>query len=82
VLHPANFGLGNLERAEGRPVRLVHGSLDWMFPVALARMASEELTRAGAELVYQELEDLSHTYPREENDRILAWFDPGLALPS
>jgi phospholipase/carboxylesterase len=82
VLHPSNFGLGNLERAEGRPVRLVHGSLDWMFPVALARMASEELTRAGAELVYQELEDLSHTYPREENDRILAWFDPGLALPS
>jgi hypothetical protein len=22
------------------------------------------------------------TYPREENDRILAWFDPSLALAS
>jgi hypothetical protein len=36
---------------------------------------------AGADLVYRELEDLSHTYPREENDRILAWFDPSLARP-
>jgi len=27
------------------------------------------------------VEDLSHTYPRDENDRILTWFDPDLALP-
>jgi hypothetical protein len=26
------------------------------------------------------LPDLSHTYPRAENDRILTWFDPALAL--
>jgi phospholipase/carboxylesterase len=82
VLHPSNFGFGNLERADGRPIHLTHGGLDWMFPVALARMASEELTRAGAALVYRELDDLSHTYPREENDHILTWFDPSLALPS
>ncbi len=80
VLHPANFALGNLERARGRPIRLVHGALDWMFPVALARMASEELERAGAELEYREIDDLSHTYPREENDAILRWLDPRLAL--
>lgn len=73
VLHPANFGLGNLERARGRRVYLVHGALDWLFPVGLARAARDALAQAGAELCYRELEDLSHTYPREENARILEW---------
>ncbi|HET6305357.1 MAG TPA: phospholipase [Myxococcota bacterium] len=81
VLHPANFALGNLGRARGRRVYLAHGSLDWLFPVSLARLAREALSRAGADLVYREIEDLSHTYPRDENDRILAWFDASLALP-
>jgi len=81
VLHPANFPGGNLVRARGRRIYLVHGALDWMFPVALARAAREALVKAGAELVYRELPDLSHTYPREENARILRWLDPGLALP-
>ena len=33
-------------------------------------------------LVYRELEDLSHTYPREENARIIEWFDPRRAAPA
>jgi phospholipase/carboxylesterase len=82
VLHPANFALGNLARARGRRVYLAHGSRDWLFPVGLARLAREALERAGADLVYREIEDLSHTYPRDENDRILAWFDASLALPA
>jgi phospholipase/carboxylesterase len=82
VLHPASHSLGNLERAAGKPIYLVHGALDWMFPVSLARMAEETLRDAGAEVTYREIEDLSHTYPREENARILEWFDPRLALPS
>jgi len=81
VLHPANLVGGNRARASGRKIRLVHGRLDWMFPVASAEMAAEELTRAGADLTLRIIEDLSHTYPREENDRILTWFDPSLALP-
>ena len=44
-----------------------------MFPVAIARMAQKELERWGARVTYRELEDLSHTYPREENARILDW---------
>ena len=80
VLHPANFGNGNLGRAAGRRIHLVHGALDWLFPVALARMARDALRDAGADLRYREIEDLSHAYPREENDRILTWFDPSLAL--
>jgi phospholipase/carboxylesterase len=82
VLHPTNFANGNLGRAAGRRIYLVHGALDWMFPVDLARAAAEELEKAGAELTYREIADLSHTYPRDENDRILAWFDPALALPA
>lgn len=81
VLHPANMMGGNLARAAGRKIYLVHGRLDWMFPVATAEMAAGELTAAGADLTLRILEDLSHTYPREENDRILTWFDPRLALP-
>jgi phospholipase/carboxylesterase len=36
-------------------------------------MAQEALTAVGARLVYRELPDLSHTYPRDENPRILDW---------
>ncbi|MBX3026893.1 phospholipase [bacterium] len=80
VLHPANLLNGNLARAAGRRVYLVHGARDWMFPVATARMAHRELQRAGADVTYREIADLSHTYPREENARILEWFDPALRL--
>jgi phospholipase/carboxylesterase len=76
VLHPLNFAIGNLDRAASRPVWLVHGALDWMFPVALAREAASVLEDAGADLTYRELDDLSHTYPREENARIIEWLDP------
>lgn len=82
VLHPANLVGGNLARAAGRKIRLVHGRLDWMFPIETAEMAADELTKAGADLSVNFLDDLSHTYPREENDRILAWFDARLALPA
>jgi phospholipase/carboxylesterase len=76
VLHLGLLG-GGLERARGRPIYLVHGALDWMFPVYTARMAQEALTAAGARLVYRELPDLSHTYPRDENPRILDWLAAG-----
>ena len=66
--------------AADKPVYLVHGALDWMFPVAIARLAQRRARARGArEVTYREIEDLSHTYPREENARILEWMDPGLA---
>ncbi len=82
VFHPANMENGNIERAKDKRIYLVHGSLDWLFPVMIAHGTRDALQEAGAELVFHEIEDLSHTYPREENDRILTWFDPGLALPA
>jgi phospholipase/carboxylesterase len=79
VLHPRNFASGNLGRARGRRIYLAHGALDWMFPVGLAQGARDALSEAGADVTYREIADLSHAYPREENDRILRWFDPALA---
>jgi|TARA_Y100000310_G_C20664925_1_gene806947 phospholipase/carboxylesterase len=81
VLHPENFINGNISRASGKPVYLVHGSLDWMFPIESAYMARDELTKAGADLVFREIGDLSHNYARAENDPILTWFNPLLSLP-
>jgi phospholipase/carboxylesterase len=72
VLHPVLLADG-LSAAQGRRVYLVHGRLDWMFPVQTARMAREALAAAGAGLVYREIADLSHTYPRDENSKILDW---------
>ncbi len=78
VFHPDNYANGNLQRAAGKPIYLIHGALDWMFPVQIARSAASALEQAGAELVFREIADLSHTYPRDENAAILDWFGAGL----
>ncbi len=51
-------------------------------PLFEGKRALRVLEEAGAEWVYRELEDLSHTYPREENLRIIEWFDRRLAANS
>ena len=47
VLHPFLFAEGGIERARGRPIYLVNGALDWMFPVHTARMAQQALAAVG-----------------------------------
>jgi phospholipase/carboxylesterase len=74
VFHPVSFANGNLDRARGMPIYLVHGARDFLFPVGLAHVTRDTLTAAGARLDYRELPELSHTYPRSENPAILAWF--------
>jgi phospholipase/carboxylesterase len=64
-------------RVRGLPIHIVHGAQDWMFPAQLARTARQTLAQAGAEVVYREIADLSHTYPRDENGAILDWFLKG-----
>jgi phospholipase/carboxylesterase len=73
VLHPALFVNRGIERARDRPIYLIHGALDWMFPIQTSRMAQQALLSVGAKLVYREIDDLSHTYPRDENPAILEW---------
>jgi predicted esterase len=68
----------DLSHAKGRRIYWVHGALDWMFPVGRAAHGCRMLRDAGAEVELKVIEDLSHTYPREENKRILSWFAPDL----
>ena len=71
--HPLLTAMAEPERIAGLPIYLVHGALDWMFPIQTGRMANEALTMAGAKVVFREIADLAHTYPRDENGAILQW---------
>jgi phospholipase/carboxylesterase len=73
TFHPLMAEIADAERLRGLPVYLVHGRLDWMFPVQVARQTRQLLSAAGADVTYRELDDLSHCYPREINAEILRW---------
>jgi len=73
TFHPLMAEMADAERLRGMPVYLVHGRLDWMFPVQVARQTRELLSAAGAEVTYRELDDLSHCYPCEMNAAMLDW---------
>lgn len=75
--HPFLLEVVEPERLGGLPIYLVHGVKDWMFSIDIARTAQGALAGSGADIVYRELADLSHTYPRDENARILDWFLDG-----
>ncbi len=75
TFHPLMAGMADADRLRGLPIHLVHGRLDWMFPVQVARQTRQLLSAAGANVTYRELDDLSHTYPREMNAPILAWLN-------
>jgi phospholipase/carboxylesterase len=70
---------GEMAHAGDRRIYWVHGAQDWMFPVSRAVNACKDLSLAGADVRLKVVPDLSHAYPREENDAILRWFDPSLA---
>jgi phospholipase/carboxylesterase len=67
--------MADAERLHGLPIFLVHGRLDWMFPVQVARNTRDALSAAGADVTYRELDDLSHCYPREINAEMLNWLN-------
>ncbi|HET6838103.1 MAG TPA: phospholipase [Bradyrhizobium sp.] len=73
TFHPLMAQMADAERLRGLPIYIVHGLLDWMFPVQVARQTREALSAAGADVTYRELADLSHCYPREMNADILKW---------
>lgn len=75
--HPFLLEFAEAERLQGLPLYLVHGAKDWMFPIDMARTATRALASRGVDLVYREIKDLSHTYPREENALIARWFLTG-----
>jgi phospholipase/carboxylesterase len=73
TFHPLMAEMADAERLRGLPIYLVHGRLDWMFPVQTARLTRDALTAAGADVTYREIDNLSHCYPREMNAPILNW---------
>jgi len=75
TFHPFLMEVAEPGRIRDLPVYLVHGALDWMFPVDTARLAATTLKNAGVDITYAELDDLSHTYPIEENEKILNWLN-------
>jgi phospholipase/carboxylesterase len=77
TFHPLMAEMADAERLRGLPIYLVHGRLDWMFPVQVARQTRDALASAGADVTYREIDDLSHCYPREINAEILDWLAGG-----
>jgi phospholipase/carboxylesterase len=75
TFHPLMAEMADAERLRGLQIFLVHGKLDWMFPVQVARHTGEALSAAGADVTYREIDDLSHCYPREINAEILQWLN-------
>lgn len=78
--HPLILAMADADRLQGLPIHIVHGAQDWMFPPEMALGAERALRQAGAAVLYRRIADLAHTYPRDENGRILDWFlgEPGL----
>jgi phospholipase/carboxylesterase len=75
TFHPLMAEMADADRLRRLPIFLVHGKLDWMFPVQVARHTSEALAAAGADVIYREIDDLSHCYPREINAEMLRWLN-------
>jgi phospholipase/carboxylesterase len=73
TFHPLMAEIADAERLRGLPIHIVHGALDWMFPVQTARQTRDLLRAAGADVTYREIDNLSHCYPIEMNAPILSW---------
>ncbi|WP_439370701.1 phospholipase [Bradyrhizobium sp. DASA03120] len=75
TFHPLMAEMADAERMRGLPIFITHGKLDWMFTVQTARQTQAALSAAGADVTYREIDDLSHTYPREINAELLQWLN-------
>lgn len=75
TFHPLMAEMADAVRLQGLPIFITHGKLDWMFPVQTARQTQGALAAAGADVTYREIDDLSHTYPREINAELVQWLN-------
>ncbi len=65
---------GDLSYVKGKRILWIHGAYDWMFPAVRAKEGHKALLGSGADITLKIITDLAHSYPREENRSILAWF--------
>ncbi|KYG22269.1 phospholipase [Bradyrhizobium sp. AT1] len=75
TFHPLMAEMADATRLQRLPIFITHGKLDWMFPVQTARQTQAALAAAGADVTYREIDDLSHTYPREINAELMQWLN-------
>jgi phospholipase/carboxylesterase len=75
TFHPLMAEMADATRLQRLPIFITHGKLDWMFPVQTARQTQAALAAAGADVTYREIDDLSHTYPREINAALMQWLN-------
>ncbi len=73
AFHPMLVAMADSERIKGLPLHILHGELDWMFRVDMAREAKQHFTAAGANVAYVEPADLSHTYGGDLSTIIADW---------
>lgn len=72
--HPMLVEMMSKERLRNLPICITHGALDWMFTIDIAQTAEYSFKAAGANVLYRELPDLSHTYPEDANPELVNWF--------
>lgn len=63
-------------RGKAAPIFVVHGALDYIFPVTFTRQTCNLLTRLGYNVTYKELPDWGHAYTYTINEQlVLPWFE-------
>ena len=73
AFHPMLTAMAETDRMRGLPIHILHGDKDWMFPRKMAEDAAKHFTAAGADVTYQPIADLSHTYGADLSTMILDW---------
>ncbi len=71
------LALLDLQASKALPIYMVHGALDFIFPVAMARAAHDLLKQNDfTDLTYKELPDWGHAYTYSINETlVLPWFE-------
>jgi phospholipase/carboxylesterase len=77
--HPMLLEFISSDRLQHLPIRIVHGTRDWMFPIELAHQAKECFRASGADITFVELTDRSHVFPQDEASSTLDWFLNGVS---
>lgn len=73
AFHPMLVAMADADRMNALPIHILHGDKDWMFPHQMAADAAQHLTKAGANVTYRPITDLSHTYGADLSTLILDW---------
>ncbi|MBA57672.1 MAG: hypothetical protein CMQ40_00720 [Gammaproteobacteria bacterium] len=80
-IFPATLDNYNTEKIDhGKPVYLVHGTEDMVFPIETAFMTKSELESIGAKVTFKQIQGLRHSYARDEHASLLKWFDSELEI--